>query len=630
MNSHLTIYHAQARTEELLREADERGHAARTRTGALPRNADLPNHTRRRLILAILGIAQLMVVLDLTIVTIALPSAQRALSFTNDDRQWIVTAYALAFGSLLLLGGRLGDLWGRKWTLLAGLSGFALASAVGGAAQSFGMLAAARTCQGGFAALLAPSALSLLTTTFTERAERAKAFGVYSAIAGSGASIGLLLGGVLTEWLSWRFCLYVNLVFAAVAVVGTVVLVHDSRPSQRPRLDIPGVLAVSCGLFALVFGCAHAQITSWNNHLTIGMIVTGLLLLGVFVALEARTSYALLPLRVVTDRTRGASFLSIGIAGAAIFGVFLFLTYYLQDVRGFSPIATGLAFLPMSAMAMGAAILGQTRLQARFGPRPLVVTGMALGCLGMLVLTRIGARASYPGVVLPALVLMGTGLGLVISTSMSNATLGVEPSDAGVTSATVSAAQQIGASLGAAVLSTIAAGAARHYVTDGDHAPGLIAHAAVHGYVVGFSWAAGIFAVGAIVSAALFTGGRPRTAETSGDDIRIRYARAGDGAALRRLAALDSRPIPAPPVLVAEVEGELRAAISLVDLALVADPFQRTAELAELLRRRSKPLAAAAAASGGSGAAAGGPTDRPGRAGVRWRPVLDGHGEDRR
>jgi len=464
-----------------------------------------PNHTRRWMILAVLGTSQLMVVLDATIVTIALPSAQKALRFSNDNRQWIVTAYALAFGSLLLLGGRLSDLFGRKWTLIAGLSGFAIASAVGGAAQSFGMLVAARAVQGAFGALLAPSALSLLTTTFTEPSERAKAFGIFSAIAGSGASIGLLLGGVLTQLLNWRFSLYVNLVFALVAVAGALILVRNSRPQTRPRLDIPGTLAVSLGLFALVFGFSHAQRTSWANHLTIGMVGTGVLLLALFVALEARSKNPLLPLRVLADRNRGASFLSIGISIAAIFGVFLFLTYYLQDVRGLSPVSTGLAFLPMTATIMSSAILGLTQLQTRFGPRALVITGMTLGGLGELYLTQIGVDSSYVADVLPAVVVIGAGLGLVISTSISSATFGVEPGDAGVASATVNASQQIGGSLGTALLSTIATSATARYLAGAHHAPGLIAHATVHGYTVGFSWAAGIFAVGALVDAALFT-----------------------------------------------------------------------------------------------------------------------------
>ncbi len=463
------------------------------------------NLTRRWMILAILGTAQLMVVLDATIVNIALPSAQKALHFSNDNRQWIITAYALAFGSLLLLGGRLSDWFGRKWTLIAGLLGFALASAVAGAAESFGMLVAARAVQGAFGAMLAPAALSLLTTTFTEPSERAKAFGIFAAIAGSGASIGLLLGGVLTQSLSWRYCMYVNLVFAAAAVAGAQILVRNSRPQTRPRLDIPGTLAVSAGLFALVYGFTHAQTTSWGNQLTIAMLATGMLALGLFVALEARVGTPLLPLRVVANRNRGAAFLSIGIAGGAIFAVILFLTYYLQQTRGHSPITTGLAFLPMTVTIMSAAIVGLTKLQKRFGPRPLIATGMTLGAAGALYLTQIRVNSTYAGEILPALIVIGAGLGLVFSTAISNATLGVEPSDSGVASATVNASQQVGGSLGIALLSTIAASASAHYLAGAHHVPDLIGHAAVRGYAVGFAWAAGIFAASAVVCAALFT-----------------------------------------------------------------------------------------------------------------------------
>jgi EmrB/QacA subfamily drug resistance transporter len=475
------------------------------------------NHARRWLILAILGTAQLMVVLDATVVNIALPSAQRALHFSNNNRQWIVTAYALAFGSLLLLGGRLSDLFGRKWTLIAGLAGFAIASAVGGAAQSFEMLTAARALQGVFGALLAPSALSLLTTTFTDPVERAKAFGIFAAIAASGSSIGLLIGGSLTQILSWRYCMYVNLVFAAIAVTGTIMLVHNSRPDARPRLDLPGTLVVSAGLFALVFGFAHAQTASWGDPVTIGMLIAGVGLLTLFAALESRTDSPLLPPRVVADRNRGASFVSIGISGVVIFAVILFLTYYLQQTRGYSPITTGLAFLPMTAVIMVSAVLGLTKLQTRFGPRTLAVAGMIVGAVGMLALAGIGVRSPYASSILPGLILVGIGIGLVISTSISNATLGIDPSDAGVASATVNASQQIGGSLGTALLSTIATTAATHYLA-GAHAahgvvalagPGPIAHAAVHGYTVGFAWAAAIFAAGAIVGGALFTRGVP-------------------------------------------------------------------------------------------------------------------------
>jgi EmrB/QacA subfamily drug resistance transporter len=467
--------------------------------------ASNPHHERRWAILAILGIAQLMVVLDATIVNIALPSAQKALHFSDDNRQWIVTAYSLAFGSLLLLGGKISDLFGRKWTFIAGLSGFALASAVGGAAQSFGMLATSRAFQGAFGALLAPAALSLLTTTFTETSERNKAFGIFGAIAGSGASVGLLLGGLLTQALDWRAVMYVNLVFAVIAVSGAVVLLHNQAPATKPRLDIPGVMTVSAGLFALVFGFNHAETTSWSNPVTLAVLAAGVALLAVFAAIERRVSNPLLPLRVVLDRNRGASFISMGLAAVAMFGVFLFLTYYLQVNRGYSPVTTGLAFLPMTVTVMVTAIVATTRLRSRFGPRPLVVAGMALGAAAMLILRGITMDSSYAGHILPALMIMGIGLGLVFSTVMNNATLGVRPADAGVASATVNAAQQVGASLGTALLSTLAASAATSFAAGHRPTPALMAQAAIHGYTTAFTVSAGVFAAAALIAGLLFT-----------------------------------------------------------------------------------------------------------------------------
>jgi len=467
--------------------------------------ASNPHHERRWAILAILGIAQLMVVLDATIVNIALPSAQKALHFSNDNRQWIVTAYSLAFGSLLLLGGKISDLFGRKWTFIAGLSGFALASAVGGAAQSFGMLAISRAFQGAFGALLAPAALSLLTTTFTETSERNKAFGIFGAIAGSGASVGLLLGGLLTQALDWRAVMYVNLVFAVIAVSGAVMLLHNQAPATKPRVDIPGVMTVSAGLFALVFGFNHAETTSWSNPVTLAVLAAGVALLAVFAAIERRVSNPLLPLRVVLDRNRGASFISMGLAAVAMFGVFLFLTYYLQVNRGYSPVTTGLAFLPMTVTVMVTAIVATTRLRSRFGPRPLVVAGMALGAAAMLILRGITMDSSYAGHILPALMIMGIGLGLVFSTVMNNATLGVRPADAGVASATVNAAQQVGASLGTALLSTLAASAATSFAAGHRPTPALMAQAAIHGYTTAFTVSAGVFAAAAVIAGLLFT-----------------------------------------------------------------------------------------------------------------------------
>ena len=324
------------------------------------------------MILAIIGVAQLMVVLDVTIVNIALPSAQQDLGFSDDDRQWVITAYALAFGSLLLLGGRIADLFGRKWTFIAGLLGFAGASALGGGAESFGLLVGARALQGAFGAMLAPAALSLLTTTFTDPAERGKAFGIYAGIAGMGGAIGLLLGGALTEVLDWRWCLYVSIVFAVPAAIAAMrVLRHVPAPA-RPRLDLPGTLTASTGLFALVFGLARGESDGWGDPVTVGFLVGSAVLLVAFVAIQRRVAQPLLPLRVVTDRNRGGSFLAIGIASAGIFGLFLFLTFYLQQTRGMAPLETGLAFLPMSFSIAPTVALVSTRVLPRTGPRPLV------------------------------------------------------------------------------------------------------------------------------------------------------------------------------------------------------------------------------------------------------------------
>src|SRR3984957_19510048 len=281
-------------------------------------------------VLALLGVAQLMVVLDATIVNIALPSAQRALHFSTENRQWIITAYALAFGSLLLLGGKLGDLFGRKWTFVGGLIGFAIVSAIGGLAQSFEMLVGARALQGAFGALLAPSALGLLTVTFAGSPDRAKAFGIFGAIAGGGASVGLVLGGVLTQVLSWRWCLYVNLVIAVPTAIFALRLLVNQRDPQRGGIDVPGLITASAGLFALVYGFSNAETQSWTAPATIIALVASPVLLTTFVLIESRVKDPLLPLHIVRDRARGGAYLSVLLASAGLFGVFFFLTYYLQ------------------------------------------------------------------------------------------------------------------------------------------------------------------------------------------------------------------------------------------------------------------------------------------------------------
>jgi EmrB/QacA subfamily drug resistance transporter len=464
----------------------------------------------RWFVLALIGVAQLMVVLDATIVNIALPSAQADLGFSDGARQWIITAYALSFGSLLLVGGRLGDLLGRRRVFVIGLTGFAAASAVGGFAPSFGVLVVARALQGAFAALLAPAALSILTTTFTVPEERNRAFGVFGTIGASGAAVGLILGGALTQYLDWRWSMFINVLLAAPAALAALrLLARDVPASAGSRIDVAGALTATAGLFAVVFGFSNAETHGWGAPVTVAAIAAGVALLGAFVALERRVATPLLPLRVVADRDRSAGYLAVAAVGAGLFGVFLFLTYYMQQTLGFSPLGTGLAFMPMMAVIIPVGGIAQTRLLPRHGARPLVTIGMLLSAAAMVMFTGVGVDSGYVADILPGLLVMGLGLGLVFAPAMSTATLGVDRADAGVASALVNTGQQIGGSIGTALLSTLAASAASGFA--GGRAPSaeLAQLAAVHGYTTAFFWSAAIFAVGGLVSWALLSGGAP-------------------------------------------------------------------------------------------------------------------------
>jgi MFS family permease len=438
------------------------------------------NHERRWWILAVLGVAQLMVILDNTIVNIALPTAQRDLGFSNADRQWIVTAYALAFGSLLLLGGRIGDIIGRKRTLMIGLIGFAVASAVGGASVNFTMLVIARAVQGSFGALLAPSVLALLTTTFTEPSERGKAFAIYGGIAGAGGAIGLLLGGILTSYASWRWTLFVNLAFAAIALVGATLWLKNDRAADRDPLDVPGVLLVSAGLFCIVFGLAHAETTAWSNPFTIGLLIVGAAIVVAFALLERRVTFPLLPWRIVQNRTRGGSILTMLFATMGLFGVFLFLTYYLQGTLGFSPIKTGIAFLPLILALATMAQVSIRVLLPRFGPKMTLPIGLGINAVAML---------------------LGIGFGTSMAPAFSTGTLGLRPHDAGVGSATLNTSQQVGGSIGTALLNTIAAGAATSYLVGRAASPLNVSTALLHSYTTAFTVSSGIFVLGAVTVA---------------------------------------------------------------------------------------------------------------------------------
>jgi EmrB/QacA subfamily drug resistance transporter len=490
-------------------------HPSRSRAGSAEPSHSNPHHARRWLILVVLALAQLMVVLDSTVVNIALPSAQRSLNFSDGDRQWIVTAYSLAFGSLLLLGGRLADLFGRKRVFLIGLGGFAAASAAGGAATGFTTLVIARAVQGGFGALLAPAALALLATTFTESKERAKAYGIYGAIAGGGAALGLLLGGVLTEYLSWRWCMYVNIFFAVPALVGGLILLVHRHAEERPKLDLPGTLTVSAGLFSLVYGFSHAETAGWSSMVTLGFLAAAAVLLIAFVALQRRVKHPLLPLRVVLDRNRGGAFLAMLLSAAGMFGVFLFLTYYLQQSLGYSAVSTGLAFLPMCFVLVIVASVATTMLSSRVSPRVTIPVGLLIGSIAMFMLTRIGVQSDYMRDLLPALLLLGLGLGLVFATAMSLATLGVDPQDAGVAGATVNTMQQVGGSIGTALLNTLAATAAANYLIGKPASESVAAHAAVQSYTTAFWWSSAIFLLGAVLSALVLRPGIPAVDENA-------------------------------------------------------------------------------------------------------------------
>ncbi len=458
--------------------------------------------SNRWAVLALLGVAQLMVVLDSTIVNIALPSAQQDLGFSTGNRQWVVTAYALAFGSLLLIGGKLGDLFGRKWTFIGGLIGFAVASFLGGLAPSFGVLVVARALQGLFGALLAPSALSLLTVTFADSPERPKAFGIFAAVATAGASVGLLLGGALTDALSWRWCLYVNLVIAIPAAIIAQRLLVNERQPHRPRVDLVGAGLACTGLFAVVFGFSKAESDSWSAPQTIVSLGVGVVLLVAFVLSQRRIEQPLLPLRIVWDRARGGAYASIAIAGSSIFGVFLFLTFFMQQNLGYTPLQTGLGFLPMTVMIFIMAPTIQTRILPRFGVRPIVMTGMTLGALSMLLFfAQLTPSSTYAGSVLPGLIMIGIGMPCIFAPSFATATLGVDRFDAGIASAMVNTCQQVGGAVGTAVLSTIFANAAASYATSHAGEAGLRASAEVHGYTAAFTFATILFAVGFLVAA---------------------------------------------------------------------------------------------------------------------------------
>jgi EmrB/QacA subfamily drug resistance transporter len=485
-----------------------------------PTPAEEP-YERRWLALGVIALTVLLVILDATIVNIALPAVSADLGITAATQQWIVTAYTLTFGGFLLLGGRIADFWGRKRTYLVGAGGFAVASALGGLAQNEAMLFAARALQGAFGALLAPASLALLTVLFTDAKERAKAFAVYGAIAGGGSAVGLLLGGVLTEYADWRWCFWVNLPVAIIAIVLAIPFVPESRAPGDTRYDLPGAVLVTLGLASFVYGFTRVAEASqenaqpggsgesgWTEPWALFFIAAGVLLVAAFVVVELRTRNPLLPMRLVLDRNRGGAYLTSTLVGAGLIGAFFFLSLYFQQVLGYQPVHAGLASLPTTLGVLISAGAAST-LVTKVGPKPLMVLGGLLAATALFMLSFLGLDTSFWELPFPAQLLLGLGLGFTFVPLSNLALIGAGTHDAGAASAVLNATQQVGASVGTALLATLSVGAITDYFTDAvasgrnPQDPAVSLAAQVEGYTTAFTWAAVLLAVGALAAGVL-------------------------------------------------------------------------------------------------------------------------------
>ena len=478
-------------------------------------------YEKRWLALAVIAVTVLLVILDATIVNIALPAVSADLQIDAASQQWIVTAYTLTFGGFLLLGGRIADFWGRKRTYLVGAGGFAVASALGGLAQNEAMLFGARALQGAFGALLAPASLALLTVLFTDPKERAKAFAVYGAIAGGGSAVGLLLGGVLTEYADWRWCFWVNLPVAIFAILAAIPIVPESKAPGDTSYDVPGAVLITLGLASFVYGFTRVAMKSqenaqpggsgesgWTEPLALSFIGVGVLLVAAFVVLELKTRNPLLPMRIVLDRNRGGAYLTSTFVGAGLIGAFFFLSLYFQQVLGYKPVEAGFASLPTTLgvlISAGAA----SALVPKIGPKPLMVLGGLLAAGGLFTMSFLKVDSGFWELAFPGQLLLGLGLGFTFVPLSNLALIGAGVHDAGAASAMLNATQQVGASIGTALLATLSVGAITNYFTDvatsgGDPTnPAVALQAQVEGYTTAFTWAAVLLVLGALVSAFL-------------------------------------------------------------------------------------------------------------------------------
>ncbi|MFC0041217.1 MFS transporter [Actinomadura rayongensis] len=444
-----------------------------------------------------LAMAQLMITLDSTIVSVALPTLQPDVGLTNAARAWTVTGYTVAFGSLLLLNGRLGDLIGRKRALIIGAIGFAVVSGVAGAAVNAAMFVGARALQGAFAALIAPSALALISTTFTEPRQRGRALGVYAATAMAGGGVGLIVGGALTDYLSWRWCMYVNIPIAAVVALGTLFTV--ASPPRHPglKLDIPGAVLVTVGMVGLIYGLAEAGESGWDSGKTIGALIAGAALIAAFAAWQARTASPLLPLRVVLHRSSSASFLAMMISAFCTFGMMLGMTYQLQTVLNYSPMKAGFAFIGFVGTAVVSSTQIGRRLVTRLRPGVMMALGLVLYAVALLLVTRLTVGSSYWVDIFPPMALMGIGVGILTVPIVATVMAEADARDSGVVAAIVNTMQQAGGSVGAALLNTISVSAAAAFVRDGR---GDAVAASIHGFILSSRWSAAIAIAGALIA----------------------------------------------------------------------------------------------------------------------------------
>jgi EmrB/QacA subfamily drug resistance transporter len=463
---------------------------------------------RRWLALAVIAVAQLMTALDATIVNIALPSAQHSLGFDDGARQWVVTAYTLCFAGLLLLGGRISDVIGRRRAFLVGLGGFALASLLAGLATDLPVLIAGRALQGAAAALISPSALSLLAVTFTDRGERAKAFAVFGAVVSCGAAVGLLVGGLLTDFAGWRWCLFVNVAIAAVVVALGRNALPDAAPTGGTGIDITSAALATGGLAVLVFACSQAAPRGWSSPLVVGSLIGGAAALSLFALRQQRIRAPLLPLRILADRNRAGAYLAAAAAVVGSFGMFLMLSYYMQVVLHYSPARAGLAVLPLTiANAVSGYQLG-SRLVPRVPPRVLLVGGLLIAAGGLAVLSRLTPYSDYLTSVLPAEVLVGAGMGALFPPAFALAVHRVTDRDAGVASAVINTATQVGSSIGTAVLNTVAVTTTAAYLTTHLGSTTQVG-ALVHGYATAAGWSAATLAAAAVIVAVVINAPSP-------------------------------------------------------------------------------------------------------------------------